>query len=66
MLCLSRINLRDSNPVRGEMSIETGTTKHVSSSVGAARGIAARNTYRTYGAWWPSWLSHAINISLVY
>jgi hypothetical protein len=28
-----RINLRDSNPVRGEMFIEIATTKHTSSSV---------------------------------
>ena len=31
-----RINLRDSNPVRGEMFIENGTTKHIPSSIGAA------------------------------
>jgi hypothetical protein len=30
MSCPSRINLRDSNPVRGEMFIETDTTKHIS------------------------------------
>ena len=61
----SRINLRDSNPVRGEMFIETGTTKHISSSVGATCEIAARNTYRTYGACWLSWSSYAINMSLL-
>ncbi len=59
----SRINLRDSNPVRGEMFIENGTAKHISSSVGAACEIAARDTYRSYEAWWLSWLSYAINIS---
>jgi hypothetical protein len=48
------INLRGSNPVRGDMFIETGTAKHIPSSVGAARKIAVRNTYRTYGAWWSS------------
>ena len=54
---------KDSNPVRGEMFIEMGTTKHTSSSVGVTREIAARNTYRTYGAWWICALSYAINIS---
>jgi hypothetical protein len=61
----SRINLRDSNPVRGEMFIETGRTKHISNSVGVTREIADRNTYRSYGAWWLSGLSYAINISLL-
>jgi hypothetical protein len=61
----SRINLRDSNPVRGEMFIETGTTKHISSSVGVTREIAARNTCRSHGAWWICGLSYAINISLL-
>jgi hypothetical protein len=28
----SRINLRASNPVRGDMFIEVGTTRHISSS----------------------------------
>ena len=41
-----RINLRDPNPARGEMLIETTTTKHIPSSVGAACEIAVRNTYR--------------------
>ena len=47
----SRISLRVSNPVRGDMFIETDITKHISSSVGAVYEIAVRNTYRTYGAW---------------
>jgi hypothetical protein len=62
---LQCLNLRDSNPVRGEMFIETGTTKHISSSVGATLEIAARNTYRSYGAWWLSWSSYAINMPLL-
>ncbi len=55
----SRINLGDSNPVRGDMFIETGTTKHISSSVGAACEIAIRNTCRSYGACRLSWLPYA-------
>jgi hypothetical protein len=50
----SHINLRGSNPVRGEMFIETGITEHIPSSVGAICEISVRNTYRTYGAWGPS------------
>jgi hypothetical protein len=61
----SRINLGDSNPVRGDIFIENGTTKHISSSVGAEREIAVRNTYRSYGAWWLSGLSYAINVPLL-
>ena len=61
----SRINLRDSNPVRGDMFIETGTIKHIPSSVGVTREIAARNTYRSYGAWCICGLSYAINMTLL-
>jgi hypothetical protein len=43
---LQRLNLRDSNPVRGEMFIELAQPNF--SSVGVTRGIAARNTYRSY------------------
>ena len=42
----SRINLRDSNPVRGEMFIETGTTKHISSSVGVIPLIVWNDTHQ--------------------
>jgi hypothetical protein len=37
----SRINLRDFNPVRGEMFIEAGTTKHIFSSARSTREEAA-------------------------
>ena len=61
----SCINLRGSNPVRGEMFIEIGTTEHIYNSVGVTREIAVRNTYRTYGAWLLNGVSYAINISLL-
>jgi hypothetical protein len=64
-VALSHIDLRGSNPVRGDMFIETGTTKHIPSSVGVTHETAARNTYRSYGAWWICGLSYAINISLL-
>ena len=50
--CPSRINLRDSNPVRGDMFIESGATKHISSSVGAVYEIAAVGPYSTGGEQW--------------
>ena len=65
MSCAIRVDLRDSNPARGEMFIETGATKHVSNSVGVTREIAVRNTYRSYGAWWLGWLACAINVTLL-
>ena len=48
------INLRYSNPLRGEMSIEMVQPKISLAPLGAVYEIAARNTYRTYGAWWLS------------
>ncbi len=57
--------LGSSNPVRGGMFIEIDTTKHISSSVGAVREIAARKMCRSYGACWLSWLSYAINMTLL-
>ena len=48
------INLGRSNPVRGEMFIETGINEHIPSSVGAICEISVTKTYRTYGAWGPS------------
>jgi len=47
------------------MFIETAQLNISLAPSGAAREIAGRNTYRTYGAWWFIGLSYAINISLL-
>jgi hypothetical protein len=44
-----RINLRDSNPVRGEMFMGMAQPNISLALLGAVREIAVRNTYRTYG-----------------
>ena len=47
----SRINLRDSNPVRGDMFIENGTTKHIFSSVRSGTCIYGSTGLWGYRVW---------------